>query len=117
MKSILLAGLVTLAFGGAASSASASSHNYCDWTTGYTLLTAYALCPEPYTHYITRNDAWLPWEEDTFIYCGAALDGTQYGSNNVGSPSCFHTYAGANDLKAYTYVGPNGRRVYGLITW
>lgn len=102
-----------------ASPAQASSHDYCNWDgTTVTTLSPWALCSALAIVPLTENTAVLTsGSTDTSVYCGALLNGVQYGANNVGNPTCTHMYAGANNLVAYAYIGPNTRPVHGFIKY
>ena len=74
-------------------------------------------CKRLGTDYLTQNHAWLVYlPADTYVFCGAELAGTTYGSYNAATDDCTHSYAGTHDLKAVLYVNP-GAVAHGEITY
>lgn len=106
-------------FASQASPAQAASHDYCNWDgTIVTTLAPWTTCAAFAVVPLTLNYGYLPTAAtDTDVYCGALLNGTVYGSNTVGNPSCSHSYSGSNNLVAFTYLGPVTRPIHGYITY
>jgi hypothetical protein len=88
-----------------ASSAQATSHDYCAWDGSYCSNTANTLYFQLGDNYLTDNYAYLPYSPTVpVIYCGAHENGVQYAGYTSGNPSCSHPYSGLNLLKADEYV-------------
>lgn len=95
----------------------AATHDYCNWDGSYNGTPAYSICFQSGDSWLTNNHAWLPYLPTTpTIYCGARLNGVDYGAWVGGNPACNHAYAGSNLLKAGEYVS-SAATTHGVITY
>jgi len=113
---LMLAG-TTAALAATAGSATAATHDYCNWDGSYNGTPAWTICFQSGDNWLTNNHAWLPYLPVTpTIYCGARLSGVDYGGWSGGNPSCDHAYGGGNLLKAGEYVSV-AATTHGSITY
>lgn len=116
-RSTVAAVLALALTGAAATTASATTHDYCNWDGSNCANSANVVYFAQGDALLTNNRATLVFgPAQPTIFCGAHLNGAQYAGYTSGNPTCNHSYSGANVLKADEYVSI-AATTHGTITY
>jgi hypothetical protein len=109
---------ITASLAAAAGSATAATHDYCNWDGSYNSTSSGASCFQSGENNLTLNHAYMPYLPATpLIYCAANSGGSQYGNwSTGGNPACDHVYGGGTLLKAKEMVSLSAT-THGVITY